>query len=332
MIEPHLHHPRRVIVARFVLVALLTCLTVLVPGRAAHAAPLANVNWSVSNNQVGTTGVSYTFEFTTASVGVIRTITLTVGGSGLGGTPTIVRNYGIGAGTVSRTGQTITYTVTAPVFATGGVPIYLELGGLTNTGVAGAVTTSVTTLNGGGGTIDGPTATNAVTFSAVNTAINATVAKSLTFSVSTTAIQLGLDPSLPALADQSAPVVLSVLTNANSGYTLRVADLATGLQSSSAGNPVIADVSSGTATSVTWPGGTRFGYTVSGTGATIDAAFAGSRYAGYVAAGEQIASRGGPTGPTADTITVTNRVAVDYGAPAGDYSDVVTYTVTPNYS
>jgi len=324
------HRPRRL--ARLVLLALIVSVTVLAPRSAADAAPLTNVNWAVSNNQISATGVSYTYEFRTASAGIIRTVTFTVGGAGLGGTPTVLRNYGIGAGTVARAGQTITYTVTAPIFATAGVPIYLEFGGLTNTATAGAQTTSITTANAALATIDGPTATNAVTFSATNTAINATIAKSLTFTVSTTAIDLALDPSLPALADQSAPVVLTVMTNANSGYTLSVSDLATGLRSSSTGNPTIPKVSTGKATSVVWPGASRFGYTVTGIGATIDPGFAGTRYAGYVAAGEQIASHAGPTGAAADTITITNRIAIDYAAAAGDYTDVVTYTATPNYS
>ena len=53
----------------------------------------------------------------------------------------------------------------------------------------------------------------------------------------------------------------------------------------------------GKATSVTWPGAPKCGYTVTGTGATIDAAFTGSKYAGYAATGEQIASR--PARPAA---------------------------------
>src|SRR4029077_8738059 len=113
-----------------------------------------------------------------------------------------------------------------------------------------------------------------------NTAVTVTIAKSLTFTIDTTAFELDLDPSLPALADQSQTVGMTVQTNANSGYTLSVADNATGLQSASTGTPTIADVSTGKATSVTWPGAPKFGYTVTGTGATIDAAFTGSKYAG----------------------------------------------------
>src|SRR5437867_10761083 len=79
----------------------------------ASAAALTNMSWSVSNNQVSATSVTYSYSFTTASAGTIKTITFAVSGAGLAGTPTISRNYGIGAGTVARSGQTITYTVTS---------------------------------------------------------------------------------------------------------------------------------------------------------------------------------------------------------------------------
>jgi hypothetical protein len=299
---------------------------------AAQAAALTNVNWSVTNNQVSATGVTYSYNFKTATAGTIKSITFAVSGAGLGGTPAIVKNYGIGAGSVAIAGQTITYTVTTQAAIAAGIPIYIEFSGLTNSSTAGSYTTSITTRTSAPATIDGPTASNTVTLAANNTAVTVTVDKSLTFTSDTQSYTLAMDPGLPALADQTQNVVLTVLTNANSGYTLTVSDNAAGLQSSSTGNPVIAKASSGKATSVTWPGGDHFGYAVTGTGATIDAAFTGSKYAGYVGAGEQIASRANATGATADTITIANRVSIDYGAQAGDYTDTVTYTVTPNYS
>jgi hypothetical protein len=298
----------------------------------ANAAALTALNWSVTNNQVAAAGVTYTYSFKTATAGTIGKITFAVSGANLAGAPAIVKNYGVGAGTVARAGQTITYTVTAPVAVAVGIPIYIELSGLTNGSPAGAYTTSITTQTAAAATIDGPTVSNAVNLAAVNTAVTVTLAKSATFTLDTTALTLAMDPGLPALADQSQTVGLTVLTNANSGYTLTVADLATGMQSSSTGNPVIADVSAGKATSVVWPGANKFGYTVTGTGVTVDAAFNGSKYAGYVSAGEQIASRPGPTGGVADTISIVNRVAIDYASPTGDYTDTITYTMTPNYT
>ena len=299
---------------------------------AAQAAALTNLSWTVTNNQVSATSVTYSYSFKTATTGTIKTITFAVSGAGLAGTPAIAKNYGIGAGTVSRSGQTITYTVTSAVSVSAGIPIYVEFSGLTNSSTAASYTTSITTQTSAPATIDGATATGAVTLAANNTAVTVTVAKSLTFTSDTTSYTLAMDPSLPALADQTQNVVLTVLTNANSGYTLTVSDNATGLQSSATGNPTIADVSTGKATSITWPGGDKYGYTVTGTGATIDSAFSGSKYGGYVSAGEQIASRSNATGATADTITIANRVSIDYGAQGGDYTDTITYTVTPNYN
>lgn len=299
---------------------------------AANAAALTNLSWSVSNNQVSATNVTYSYSFKTATAGTIGKITFTVSGAGLAGAPVIVKSYGIGAGTVARAGQTITYTVTAPVAIPAGIPIYVELSGNTNSGTAASYTTSITTQTAAAATIDGPTATGAVTLAASNTAVTVTLAKSLTFTLDTTAFELDMDPSLPALADQSQVIGLTVQTNANSGYTLIVNDNAAGLISAATGAPVIADVSSGKATSVAWPGAPAFGYTVTATGATADAAFSGTKYAGYVGAGEQVASRANATGGSADTITITDRVAINYTVPATTFTDTITYTATPNYT
>lgn len=298
----------------------------------ANAGTLTNASWTVSNNQVGATAVIYGYSFTAATSGTIKTITFVVSGAGLGGTPTITRNFGVPSGGVARVGQTITYTVTTPIIVTAGTPIYLEFGALTNSGTAGAYTTAITTQTAVPATIDTVSPGPTVTLAASNTAVTVSVAKSLTFTVNTAAFELDMDPSLPALADQAATVGLTVLTNAHSGYTLTVADLVTGMQGALSGNPVIAKVSAGKATSVTWPGAPTFGYTVTGTGATIDPAFSGSKYAGYVSTGEQIASRATATGGTADTINIATRLAIDYSVAAGIYTDTLTYTVTPNYS
>ena len=302
-----------------------------IPATSAGAATLTNVSWSVSNNQVAATGVSYSYSFTAATTGTIKTITMVVSGAGLAGTPAIAKNFGVGAGSVARSGQTITYTVTSAVSVSAGTPIYLELSGLTNSSTAAAYTTVVTTQTAASATIDTATSPS-VTLAANNTAVTVTVAKSLTFTVNSTSFELDLDPSLPALADETSSVGLTVQTNAHSGYSLTVADSAAGLQSAATGNPTIARVSTGKATSVTWPGAPNFGYTVTGTGATIDTAFSGGKYAGYVSAGEQIASRANATGGSADTITIANRAAIDYSVPAVAYSDTITYTVTPNYT
>ncbi|MGC1184909.1 MAG: hypothetical protein WBA31_07130 [Candidatus Dormiibacterota bacterium] len=296
------------------------------------AGTLTKVTWSVSNNAGAATGVNYSYSFTTATAGTIGLVTFTVSGGTLAGTPNIVAAYGIGAGTVARSGNTITYTVTTPAAVAAGIPILLEFGGNTNM-AAGSYTTAITTKTSAAVAIDGPTNTPSVTFAATSTAETIVVTQSLTFTLNNTAFTLTMDPSLASLADQTNTSTLTVLTNANSGYTVTVADSANGLSSSSAGNPTIPGVAA-SGTFVSWPGApvNATGYTVSGT-ATIPAGFSsGIDYTGFSNTPLQIASSSGPTGTTAQTIILSNQVAIDYATATGTYTDIITYTVTPNYS
>ena len=95
---------------------------------------------------------------------------------------------------------------------------------------------------------------------------------------------------------------------------------------------MIAKVSTGKATSVAWPGAPAWGYTVTGTGATIDAAFTGSKYAGYTSGGETIATRAGTTGGDRGHDQHREPRRDRLPSASGVYSDTVTYTMTPNYN
>ena len=320
----------RLLVSAFAIVFVTAALTLTDLGPAG-AAIASETNWALTNNQVGASNVTYSYSFKTASAGTVRTVTFLVSGSGLAGTPAIEQSYGIGAGSVTRTGQTITYTVASAVSVPSGTAIYIEFSGLTNSLVSGSYVTTITTEDPSGAAIDAGT-TPSVVLSADDTEVTVAIGETMTFSIDQTSFELDLDPSVPALADQSDPVELTVLSDAHSGYSLVVSDLPGGLQSSAVGTPTIPRVSSGKADSVAWPGSPGFGYTVTGVGATIDPAFSNSKYAGYTSAGEEVASRPGSTGGTADTITITNRVAINYSIPAGLYSDSLTFTVTPNYT
>jgi hypothetical protein len=302
------------------------------------AASLTSLSWAVSNNQAAATPTNYAYSFKTATTGTIKTVTFTVSGAGLAGAPAIVVAYGLGAGSVSRVGQVITYTVTAAVSVSAGIPIFIELSGLTNP-ATGSYTTAIATNTAAPAVIDTGT-TPAVVFAASNTTKVIVVAKSLTFTLDTTAFQLTMDPSLPALADQSYTSNITILTNANSGYTLTVSDLATGLQSASTGSPTIPQVSATMATAVAWPAAPAnvTGYTVTGTGIgdagfAVNAAFAGgTKYAGYRNAGDVVALSTTATGGTANTCSITDRTAIDYATASGIYTDTITYTATPNYT
>ena len=274
---------------------LMSGFVVVTSTSALAAGTLTNLSWATSNNQAAATAVNYSYSFKTATAGTIKTITFTVSGAGLAGAPAIVVAYGIGAGTVAVAGQVITYTVTSAVAVSAGIPIFIELSGLTNP-AAGSYTTAIATNTAVPAVIDSGT-TPALVFAASNTAKTIVVAQSLTFTLDTTAFTLNMDPSLPALADQSYTSNITILTNANSGYTLTVSDSVAGLQSSSTGNPTIPPVSTSMATAVTWPAApaTATGYTVTGTGVgdagfAVNAAFAGgTKYGGYRNAGDVVA-------------------------------------------
>jgi hypothetical protein len=319
-------------------VALMAGFAVISSQSASAAGTLANLSWAVSNNQAGATATNDSYSFKTATAGIIKTITFTVSGSGLAGAPAIVLNYGIGAGTVALSGQVITYTVTSAVNIPVGIPIFIQLSGLTNP-AAGSYTTAIATNTAAPVVIDSGT-TPALVFAAINTAKTIVVAQSLTFTLDTTAFTLNMDPSLPALADQSYTSNITILTNANSGYTLTVSDSAAGLQSASTGNPTIPQVSATMATAAAWPAApaNATGYTVTGTGVgdvgfAVNAAFAGgTKYAGYRNAGDVVALSTKATGVTANTLAITDRTAIDYATASGTYTDTITYTATPNYS
>ncbi len=329
---------RRQALSLVIAVALMAGISIVAASPVLAAGTLTNLSWSVSNNQAAATSTNYSYSFKTATTGTIKTITFTVSGAGLAGAPAIVLAYGIGAGTVARAGQVITYTVTSAVSVSAGIPIFIEFSGMTNP-AAGSYTTAIATNTAVPAVIDSGT-TPAVTFASTNTAETIVVAQSLTFTLDTTSFQLNMDPSLPALADQTQAINLTILSNANSGYTLTVSDNATGLQSSSTGNPTIPPVSTQMSTAVTWPAApaNATGYTVTGTGVgdagfAVNAAFsAGAKYAGYRNAGDIIALSTAATGATANTIAITDQTAVDYATQAGTYTDTITYTATPNYS
>jgi hypothetical protein len=305
-----------------VIVALMSGLGVLLAQPALAASTPAQASWAVSNDQAGAAAVDYSFLSTTATTGVIKTVTVTVSGARLGGTPAVVLVYGIGAGAVTIGGQVITYSVSVPVTIDAGTPVFLQLSGLTNP-AAGGYTATIATASADGTTISGGT-TAAVTFGADSTAKSVVVAPSLTFTLTTTPAAPTRDPRLSALVDQSYTSIITVLTNANSGYTLTVTRRVTASMRGAAA----------------WPGAPADGtvYTVTGTGPgdagfSINAAFArGARYASEPNTGTIVAQSTSATGAAANTIAVTYWTAPVSAALAGTFTDLLSYTVTPDYS
>ena len=300
----------------------------LVFAEPAAAGTLTNPLLNMSNNGKSVTGVNYAQALTPVGPQSIAKVTFTVP-AGTGGTPSVVQNYGIGAGTVALASNTITYTVTSPGGNPSGIPILIEITGITNTATAGTYASTVTTYQSNGNPIDSASNPNLVIVD-TGSQTSVSVAKSLVFTNDSASFQLLLDPGLAALTDQTHVADLTVLTNASHGYSLSVNDSAAGLAVGSDAIPRFS--SNGQAGSAVWGSSVnKFGYAVTVTGATLASALSGGKYAGYRTTAEVIASRTNPTGPTADTIDVSNRVVIDFSQAAGTYTDTITYTVTPSY-
>jgi hypothetical protein len=318
-------HGRRTAGATIALAAVIGVLAIW--ASLAHAAALTKVSWTVSNSQVGATSASYTFSFKTATVGTIKSVTMSVP-SGTAGTAAVGSVYGLGAGTISLSGgNLLTYTVTSAISVPAGTRVYLTVTGLTNTATAGAYTSSITTRDAAAATIDGPTASQSVTFGPNATAVSVSVGSTLIFTNDCSAFSLGVDPTGTSASDSSV-VNLTVQTNAASGYSLTAADTVNGLYKSSAPTSTIPRVASGGVGS--FPA-TGFGAQAVASGGTLSAPYLSSNWVGYLAAGQAVMSHAGPTGAGADTLSLTNQVGVDFSVPAGQYTDTITYTVTPSY-
>ncbi len=299
---------------------------------AASAATLTKTSWSVSNSQTGKTAVTYAFAFTTASASGanLTSVTMTVPALTAGTVATGVV-YGLGAGTSTLASNLLTYTLTTPAPLAANLPVYVSFTGITNTTTAGSYTSVITTIKTGSTTVDSAT-TAPVVFGPSSTSVTVIVAQTLTFTNNMPTFQLAIDPtSLNNVQNQA--VILTVQTNAASGYTLAASD--TGM-SRTAPAYSIADVTTGPTLGVaTFPSaGWGASATLAGggsDGAALAAGLTGGKFVGYPPSAANFLTATGPTGATPDTLTVTDQVEVDYSVPDGSYSDTITYVATPTY-
>jgi hypothetical protein len=302
----------------------------------ASAAALTNPVWAVSNNATSATGVTYTWQFTTATTLTISSVTMSSPATTLNGSPAVVNVFGLGASTVGFASNVTTLTVTTPVSVPAGTAIYIEVSGYTNTATVGSATSTITTNPGAVDTAVTP----AITLGNNLTTVSVVVDKSLTFTNDTASWQFLMDAGVPNLAIQNKNVTLTIKTNAKSGYTLSVHDLGltqagapniakatAGMNSATASPTLIPPDSVGYHEVITASGG--------GSGIALSAGTTGlstqSGYVGYTTAGETPFTATAGTGAAADTIVLGNRVSITYVTMAGTYIDTITYTATPSY-
>ena len=323
---------KRSAVLRLVGICVIAAGSVIVSASPASAAALTSIGWSTSRPHPGDTAVRYTWNFTTATVGTIKSVAFDVPPGTAGAALSVIDVYGITAGgTAALSGTTVTYTIASGVSVAAGVGVLVSIDGFTNTSTPGSYASTVTTQTSVPATID-TGGSNTVAINNNATVVTVKVARSTGFTVSSNAFTMLLDPSVPALTDRTQALTLTVATNAAQGYNL---DARVDHQLSGVAFPASTVAASSGGQSTGYAGNSfpmnSFGYNVgvTGVGTVGGAGFAGTGYVGYTTAGETVVSATAPT--NGDTITLTNRARIDFLQKSDTYAGTVIYTVTPSY-
>jgi hypothetical protein len=132
----------------------------------AMAAGLSSVSVVPSSNTINEKA-TYDISLKTSTSGAIKTIQMDFPAAfDLDSATRYIEKTGIGPGSLSVSGTSLRYTVSSPVSVSAGTNIRLEIARIVATS-AGSFTVSVKTLNTGGSTIDGPTASGSFTIKSV---------------------------------------------------------------------------------------------------------------------------------------------------------------------
>ncbi len=281
----------------------------------------------VSNDQISATSVTHTVAFTTvtALAAAANEITVDLPGSTITASTGDVWSNGIDTpGTPTFASTTITIPFSTALAASTLVTIVID--GNTNPASAGGQDTEVKTWLGPTPT-ETDTGTDTVTYVSGDVTQNVKVGKALEFTITGgTTHQYIVDP-LTNKTDTNSNT-LTVRTNADS-YSLKT-KVSQQLTKSSFTIPKW----TGTNAAPTVPSASDvyFGYNISGTDKPsqfTDTTY----YAGFETTDtEEVMSSSEATGNTADTITATYEVSVDWTTEAGDYTATTTFTVTPTYN
>lgn len=317
------------------LVSLLTVGAIGLSSTSAQASgTLSSVAMAVSNNATSATGVTYTWNFTTATAATLTSLTMTVPAGTTGTSLTAgATAYGLLNCTITSptlSSGTVTVTLSGCASIPASTPVSISVSGFTNTATktvafASAVATSTGTV------VDAGTAVTGVDFDSNLTQVTVVVPESLTFLNGNETITLLPIPGSPTPATAS-PVTLTVKTNAASGYTLRGCVL----------SPIGIGATANTIPQLSTPGaltGSAFGAqaSVTGVGASLAGSWAsanGASYLGYdslCTGGTRsvISQNSGPT--NGDVLTLTNAATISATQAAGTYTGVITYQVVPSF-
>src|SRR2546428_3450413 len=284
VLKASLKDARRVLLI-LVVASLVPCIAFLSPTAStlpsAYAAGVLTGISVMPSDQTVVQQSYYTVQFTTATTGIIHTIKVTYpAGFVMGGTK-LIEVSGIGGGSLSISGQTLTYTIASPVSVAAGKQIKLMFGNIKN-GATTSNTVAISTIDGGV-PIDSGTGTFTLTqiANAMIAPSAVTNSKLATNSVSSSKIRDG-QVALVDLANNSvngSKIVDGSVTSADiADGSVALADLAANSVNSGTivdGSIVAADVNTGFINFITiadgsngWnPDGATQNFAVTGTGA-----------------------------------------------------------------
>lgn len=341
----------------------------------AKAAALTSYSLKINNSQAAATGVTYTFQWTVSATTDIKQIDIQIcttasgtcsapSGFAAGNEPTLQADNiaGTGRTVTSPTDNAFRVVVTTPGTQTA-TTMSLVFTGVVNPSTVNSTYYARTTTYSDTGTsvIDGPTTTAFAVLDTTSIAVSATVDPLFTFTVApvntgtvngdtinvggvtAAAIPFG---SLNTTTASVSAHDLTVVTNANNGYTITASTSAT----SQTGFPPLVsgatnniDNFTGTnASPATWSapnGGTAntdtgfFGYTTNDSTlciGTVDRfTNGGPNYAGFSTVGREVACNSSPV--TTETTRVGWKIAINALQPAGSYTGTVILVATPTY-
>ena len=180
----------------------------------AFGGSLTQLGWVVSDSVPAATGVSYTYTFTTTSPSELDSVTMTVP-AGTGGSPavgTVTPPAVAAGGSVSLSGDTLTYSFT-PAAVEAGTAVSIEITGLANTPTTGSYTSVVTTREAGSGVDSGTTP---------GVSFPGTLTLASPGSLAWATEQNGLDQSSPAAEPADQQVTVNDSTGTGSGWNVTV--------------------------------------------------------------------------------------------------------------
>lgn len=312
----------RVLTRRLVAVCLAGVFVLLGVAAPVQAAPLTAVNWAIDRGLVDDTGVRYTWTFTTATTQTISSVSFTVPSGTSDSGLALGDVFGLGAGTASRSGTTVTYAVTSPVSIPANTPILIAISGFTNTSTAGTYTSSVTAGS------DGPTTSSSVSVAPNTDTVAIDVLPGLSFSSNKALVNFNFGSGSTA-SDSST---FHVRSNAANGYSL----FASATPLSSGGGATIPMISTTPATGATagaFPASGAWGFSVSsvtsgGAGALNPAGVLATQYAN-ASSSSLIVSQAGTTNDDVVNMAYYGRISASQAA--GQYTSKITYTAIPSY-